>query len=177
MPKAKSVELFMQSAPSAFVSPFSDRPPVSFYSSIVIPGNDKNDCLPCAITALSRSQLEAFISELGGSLRQLPLPSLTLNQTVPVIPDPPSNAVDAIELDFLASLPIYAFLRPTSFSRIDSEAVLGATPKSFWTHAGGATLSGFTVTTTDSSNVDIFWGKSAAPTIAASGVAQSVTYA
>jgi hypothetical protein len=177
MPRAKTVELFTQSAPSAFVSPFSDRPPVAFYSSIVIPGNDKNDCLPCAITALSRGQLEAFISELGDTARQLPLPSLTLDQQPPVIPDPPSSAAETVELDFVAALPIYAFLRPTAFIRLDSTATLGVALKPVWAHSGGATLSGFTVTTADGSGVDIFWGDSAAPTIAASGAAQSHTYA
>jgi len=177
MPRADSVEIFTASPPNAFVSPFTDRPPVAFYSSIVIPGTDKGDCLPCAITALSRLQLQSFVTELGGAMQRLPLPSLTLNANTPVIPDPPSNAVDTIEVDMLIGLGSPTLLRPATFARVDAEAIIGTALKPFWVHNGGGTVGGFTATTTDGSNIAIFWGDTAAPTTAASGAAKSHTYA
>lgn len=110
-------------------------------------------------------------------MQQLPLPSLSLAANPPVIPDPPSSASETITLEFVANLPTSVFLRPTSFTRLDTTAALGTALKPAWTHVGGSTITGFTVTTTDNGVVDIFWGDSATPTIAASGVAKNHTYA
>ncbi len=89
MPKATSVTLFNGTTPNAFVSPFSDRLPMSFYSSITVPNMPTQECLPCAMTGYSTSTVNQFIQDLAS---EIPLPlsnSITTSETLPTIPPEP----------------------------------------------------------------------------------------
>lgn len=89
MPSATSVMLFNGTTPNAFVSPFSDRLPVSFYSSITVPNMPTQDCLPCAMTGYSTSTVNQFIQDLA---TKIPLPlsnSVSTSQVTPTIPPEP----------------------------------------------------------------------------------------
>jgi hypothetical protein len=89
MPRATSVTLFNGTTPNAFVSPFSDRLPMSFYSSITVPNMPTQACLPCAMTGYSTSTVNQFIQDLAS---EIPLPlsnSISTSQTLPTIPPEP----------------------------------------------------------------------------------------
>lgn len=89
MPSATSVTLFNGTTPNAFVSPFSDRLPVSFYSSITVPQMPTQDCLPCAMTGYSTSTVNQFIQDLA---TEIPLPlsnSVSTSEIIPAIPPEP----------------------------------------------------------------------------------------
>lgn len=100
MPDIKNTNKFTLGAPSSFVSPFSDRPPTSFYSSIVIPrsGND-GGCTPCAIKSLHRKELQEFIEQIGSYGRDTtilsPLPPTKISET---LPDDPNLGLDPFSL-------------------------------------------------------------------------------
>lgn len=77
MPSASDVIVKRDSYFGAFISPFSDKPPVSFYSSISIP-RSKNpaDCVKCALPNISEKFLEEFIYELSQTKKSVGFSSI-----------------------------------------------------------------------------------------------------
>jgi hypothetical protein len=70
MPSAEDVIVKRDSYFGAFISPFSDKPPISFYSSISIPrSKNPDDCVKCALPNISEKFLEEFIYELSQTKR------------------------------------------------------------------------------------------------------------
>ena len=89
MPSAISATIFDGTTPNAFLSPFSDRLPPSFYSSITVPQMPTQACLPCAMTGYSTSAVNQFILDLAS---EIPLPlsnSVSTTQVLPAIPPEP----------------------------------------------------------------------------------------
>jgi hypothetical protein len=87
MPNAKDIQILAGTANNAFISPFSDRPPTSFYSSIVVPRAKQTDsCVPCAVTEIRRSALSEFLIEIATSNKVLAKTEITTAQTIPEIP-------------------------------------------------------------------------------------------
>jgi hypothetical protein len=87
---ANNVIILLPSA-KAFVSAFTDRPPLSFYSSLTVSGNrNAASCIPCAQTDLRQQALADFLAEL--SVSQVRVNDITnaLTETAPVIPPVPT---------------------------------------------------------------------------------------
>lgn len=91
MADIRTSKIFISASASAFVSPFSDRPPVAFYSSIVIPRTvEPGDCLPCSLRGITRRSLKEFLDQTASEEKTNALLPPQISQTTPTIPDPPT---------------------------------------------------------------------------------------
>jgi len=90
MPDARQAEILSKYT-SAFVSPFTDMPPVAFYSSLTIPRTmDAADCLPCSLRGITRDRLALFLNQLSSVQVNSALLPPALSITKPTIPPQPT---------------------------------------------------------------------------------------
>ncbi len=123
MPSAISVTFVDGVPPNSFVSPFTDRMPPSFYSSITVQDMTVEDCLPCAMTGVSRVEIQDFIIQLAQANILPPGSSVTLVENPPVIPPEPSPATEIIDVPTELFVGIFNLARPVQLLRMDSQTV------------------------------------------------------
>lgn len=121
MPAASSIKFVDGVPPNSFVSPFTDQMPPSFYSSITVQDMRTQDCLPCAMTGVSRQEVENFIIQLAQASQFPPGNSITVVDNPPVIPPPPSPATEIIDVPTEIFVGIFNLARPVLFLRMDSQ--------------------------------------------------------
>ncbi len=157
MPSATDIKNYNPTnRPSAFVSPFSDRPPAALYSSITIKGSNDNDCLPCAITSLDRRKLQQFLVQLAEEKIIIPQNSTNTNTEGPVVPDLPPGAITLVKAFFIAECNMITMLRPATYDRFS-----GQDQQLFWqigSPTAGSSVSNMKVTYLLSSTASIDWG-------------------
>ena len=127
MPSAKNVTVFVQSAPNAFVSPFSDRPPLALYSSIPVLGRDSGQCISCASVGLTRAEYEKLILEIANKETTLPRQEIVLSQDLPVIPPYPDAVNTLVVRDFDAEFDAGVRLAAVSYIRIEATTIVPVT--------------------------------------------------
>jgi len=83
MPSISDSLDFQRTPPNAFVSPFSDRSPAVFYSSITVPGSaaSKGRCLTCALQDLSSETIEDILEQFAQ-----PIPSTFVREGLRAYP-------------------------------------------------------------------------------------------
>ena len=103
MADAKDIELVEDGNYfQAFVSPFTDRPPTSFYSSITIPSDSDRgfeDCLDCAVAYLKIADRNNLIKILSETTTALPDSSLDTESSNAGTPNPPDPATTEINIE------------------------------------------------------------------------------
>lgn len=110
----------------AFVSPFTDRPPTSFYSSITIPSDSDRgfeDCLNCAVAYLKLSDLNNLIKILSETTTALPDSSLNTESSNSGTPSPPTPNVVYINIDGNTDVNFVVILNTYDLIRITGETV------------------------------------------------------
>jgi hypothetical protein len=110
----------------AFVSPFTDRPPTSFYSSITIPSDSDRgfeDCLDCAVAYLRISELNSLIKILSETTTALPDSSLDTESSNAGTPNPPSTDVIYVDVEGNTDVNFIVILNTYDLIRITGEAV------------------------------------------------------
>lgn len=174
MPSAIDIKNYTRITPSAFISPFSDKPPIALYSSIAIKGENDDDCLPCSITSLNRSKLQKFLIQLAEEKIIIPQNSITTSSQVPVIPPIPSGSVNEVTIEFEGEVGNFGVLRQITFERFDF-----ISSPIFWTLMAvpGSTISitNMIIVTDEQPNF-IDWGDGTAPVPITSGNPISKTY-
>lgn len=108
----------------AFVSPFTDRPPTSFYSSITIPSDSDRgfeDCLDCAVAYLKLSDLNNLIKILSETTTALPDSSLTTESSNAGTPIQPQPIVSQINVDGENNININVLLGAYDLIRISGD--------------------------------------------------------
>jgi hypothetical protein len=174
MPSAIDIKKYSRISPSAFISPFSDKPPIALYSSIAIKGENDDDCLPCSITSLNRNKLQRFLVQLAEEKTIIPQNSISSTTQVPVIPPIPSGSLEEITVEFEAEVGNFGVLRQITFERFDF-----ISSPIFWTLNAipGTTISITNmIITTDGQSNSIDWGDGTAPVPIVSGSPISKTY-
>ena len=98
MPNAKDLQIFSTASPNAFVSPFSDKPPLSFYSSLaILRTKSATSCVPCALTDLRQQSLDEFLMEISVPSVQVNLGAgIEPTKTVPELPLYPRPVQDTL---------------------------------------------------------------------------------
>lgn len=174
MPSAIDIKKYTNSQPSAFISPFSDRPPIALYSSIAIKGTNDDDCLPCSITSLNRNKLQRFLIQLAEEKIIIPQNSISSSTQTPVIPPIPSGSLEKVEIDFDAEVNNFAISRQITWDRFD----FVSTPIFFTlVSVPGTTISiSNMIITTENTNTTVDWGDGTTPVPIVSGVPFSKTY-
>lgn len=174
MPSATDIKNYSGTQPSAFISPFSDRPPIALYSSIAIKGANDDDCLPCSITSLNRSKLQRFLIQLAEEKIILPQNSITSTTQAPVIPPLPSGSLERVDIDLLGEINNFAISRQMTWERFDF-----VSSPIFWTlndvPGTSISISNMIITTTNP-NTTVDWGDGTTPTSVVSGIPFSKTY-
>lgn len=110
MPNIIDTKGFIASKGNAFISPFSERAPVAFYSSLTIPrAAEINACVKCAIQNLTHAQLREFIESLIDATPESRLYNNSpgapeVSGTTPIIPpfqpQPAKGVFDVCSTDF-----------------------------------------------------------------------------
>lgn len=174
MPSAIDIKKYSNTQPSAFISPFSDRPPIALYSSIAIKGTNDDDCLPCSITSLNRNKLQRFLIQLAEEKIIIPQNSISSTTQTPIIPPIPSGSLQKVEVDFDAEVNNFAISRQITWDRFD----FVSTPIFFTLNAvPGTTISiSNMIITTENPNTTVDWGDGTAPLPVVSGTPFSKTY-
>lgn len=174
MPSATDIKNYSGTQASAFISPFSDRPPIALYSSIAIKGTNDNDCLPCSITSLNRNKLQRFLIQLAEEKIIIPQNSISSTTQVPVIPPIPSGSLERVDVDLDAEVNNFSISRQITWERFDF-----VSSPIFWTlnSVPGTALSiSNMIITTDNPNTAVNWGDGTTPTTVVSGTPFSKTY-
>ena len=171
MPSAIDIKNYKKTFPSAFISPFSDKPPIALYSSITIKGTNDDDCLPCSLTSLNSNKLLRFIIQLAEEKIILPQNSISTSSETPVIPPVPSGSLESITVDFEGEVNNFALLQQITWERFDF-----VSSPIFWTFdaATGVSISNMILTTNGQQNF-INWGDGTSPVAITSGAPFSKT--
>ncbi len=169
MPSAIDIKNFKKTSPSAFISPFSDKPPIALYSSIAIKGTNDDDCLPCSLTSLNSNKLLRFIIQLAEEKVILPQNSISTSSETPTIPPLPSGSLESVTVDFEGEINSFALLQQITWERFDFTS-----SPIFWTlDAPTGTLISNMIITTNGQPTLIDWGDGTTPSAVTSGVSFS----
>ena len=173
MPSAIDIKNYKKTFPSAFISPFSDKPPITLYSSIAIKGTNDDDCLPCSLTSLNSSKLLRFIIQLAEEKIIIPQNSISTSSETPVLPPMPSGSLESITVDFEGEVNNFALLQQITWERFDFVSA-----PIFWTMDVGSAVSITNmIVQTNSSQTTIDWGDGTSPVPIASDVPFTKTFA
>jgi hypothetical protein len=171
MPSAIDIKNYKKTFPSAFISPFSDKPPIALYSSLTIKGINDDDCLPCSLTSLNSNKLLRFVIQLAEEKIILPQNSISTSSETPIIPPIPSGSLESITVEFEGEINNFGLLQQITWERFDF-----VSSQIFWTYdaTAGTSISNMIVTT-DGEQTSIDWGDNTTPMAITSGVPFSKT--